>query len=60
MELIVFTVIAVVLYFVADRIVLVVEHRRGARLQHRTLLFFGLLLGMALVVFPLLRRLFGG
>lgn len=60
MEAIVFTVVAVTLYLVSDRIVLAVEARRGAPLQHRTLLFFGLLLGLALVVFPVLRRLLGG
>ena len=60
MEAIVFTVVAITLYLVSDRIVVAVEARLGGRLQHRTVVFFVLLLGLALVVFPVLRRLLGG
>lgn len=60
METVAFLVVAVVLYVVADRILVLIERRQGARLPHRTVVFFFLLLGLALVAFPLLRRLLAG
>ena len=57
MEAVYFTIVAVVLYFVADRIVNAVEARLGRRLEHRTLIFFGLLLTMALGAFAAIRAL---
>jgi hypothetical protein len=58
MENVLFLVMAVVLYFASDGIVQAVELRLGRRLEHRTLLFFVLLLGLALASFALVRQLF--
>ena len=54
MELITFTVVAVVLYVVADRVVDALETRAGRRFEHRTLYFFGILLVLALATFALI------
>jgi hypothetical protein len=59
MEAIYFTLAAIALYFVSDRILERIEIARGARLEHRSLVFFGILLGLALVSFALIRGLTG-
>lgn len=46
----------VVLYLAADRLVVLIERRAGRVLEHRTLLFFVLLLALALVTFAAIRR----
>jgi hypothetical protein len=53
-ELIYFTVVAVALYVVADRILDAVEVRAGRRFEYRTLYFFGILLVLALMAFALI------
>jgi hypothetical protein len=58
-ELILFTLNAVVIYLVADRIVRLIERRRGAALQQRQVVFFVIFLLLALVTFRLLRILTG-
>ena len=52
-----FTLAGIALYLAADWLLERIEVRRGERLEHRTLVFFGILLGLALVTFPLLQRL---
>ena len=59
MEIVLFTVVAVVLYLAADRLLGVVERRRGAALARRSVVFFFILLGLALPTFALIRALFG-
>ena len=54
-EAVYFTVTGIVLYLVADRLVDLVERRAGRVLEHRTLLFFVLLLSLALVTFAAIR-----
>lgn len=56
MEAVYFTIIGIVLYLVADRLVVLIERRAGRVLEHRTLLFFVLLLSLALVTFALIRQ----
>lgn len=56
MEAILYTVTGIVLYLVADRLVLLIERRAGRVLEHRTLLFFALLLTLALVTFAAIRQ----
>lgn len=51
-----FTVTGILLYLVADRLVVLIERRAGRVLEHRTLLFFALLLTLALVSFAVIRR----
>ncbi|GMV03174.1 MAG: hypothetical protein KJZ98_15945 [Burkholderiaceae bacterium] len=60
MEIVYFTITAVVLYVAADRLLDAMERRAGRRFAQRSLIFFALLLGMALVSFALLRRVLGG
>ena len=55
MAAIYFTITGIVLYLVADWLLDRIELHRGERLEHRTLVFFGILLGLALAIFPLLQ-----
>jgi len=55
MELIAFTAVGLVLYLLADWLLNRVEILMKRRLAYRTLVFFGILFGLALVVFPLIR-----
>ncbi len=59
MEAVYFTLAAIVLYFVSDRILERIEVARGARLEHRSLVFFGILLGVALIGFAAIRQFSG-
>ena len=59
MEVVYFTLAAIALYFVSDRILERIEIARGARLEHRSLIFFGILLGLALTGFAVIRSLTG-
>lgn len=56
-EAVYYTVTGIVLYLVADWIVRTLEARAGRLFEHRTLVFFVLLLTMALVSFAAIRRL---
>ncbi|MBF8292562.1 MAG: hypothetical protein HW392_1389 [Steroidobacteraceae bacterium] len=57
MEAVYYTITGVVLYLLADRMLRVIEARAGRIFEHRTLIFFVLLLSMALVTFAVIRRL---
>ena len=57
MEAVYYTITGVVLYLLADWILRVIEARAGRVFEHRTLVFFVLLLAMALVTFAVIRRL---
>lgn len=59
MESLVFIVIAVVLYIVADRILDAIEVWVGRRFDYRTLYFFGILLVLALIALSLIDALGG-
>jgi hypothetical protein len=54
-----FTLAAIVLYLAADRLLDLLERRAGHRFENRTLVFFGLLLGLSLVTFAMVRRFVG-
>ncbi|MGB5164570.1 MAG: hypothetical protein WBN09_10075 [Woeseiaceae bacterium] len=54
MSIVYFTLVAVLLYWLADWVLERVEVRAGKRLQHRSLIFFAILLSMALVTFSML------
>jgi hypothetical protein len=51
MQIVYFTLVAAFLYLLANRILLLIEARLGRRLEQRSLVFFALLLGMALASF---------
>ena len=59
MDLVWFTLVAVALYFGADRLLDWIERRRGARFENRQVVFFAIILPLALVAFWLVRRLSG-
>lgn len=60
MEMIAFLAVGIILYFVADWLVVRIEAVAKRRLEHRSLIFFGILLGLALIVFPVIRNFAGG
>lgn len=58
-ELILFTLNAIVIYLLSDRLVRMIEHRRGAALKQRQIVFFVIFLVLAMASFRLLRMLLG-
>ncbi len=59
MELVYFTIVGAGLYILADRLLDAMERRAGRRFGQRSLIFFALLLGMALVTFAVIRQVSG-
>jgi len=59
MSVIWFTAVAALLYLVSDRLLEWLEIRLGRRLEHRSLVFFGILLTLALVMFSAIRSYTG-
>ena len=57
MEILYFTLAAILLYFGADWILQRAEHAAGRRFEYRSLIFFAILLVMALASFTLIRQL---
>jgi len=55
MEALYFTLVAIGLYLVADRILDRIELAAGKRFEYRSLLFFAILLTLALATFSLIR-----
>jgi hypothetical protein len=58
-ELILFTLNAIVIYLVADRLVRLIERRRGGVMPHRQIVFFVIFLALALASFQLMQMLLG-
>lgn len=58
-ELVLFTLNAVVIYLIADRLVRLIEHRLGRVLKQRQIVFFAIFLVLALLSFRLLRAVLG-
>jgi amino acid permease len=56
MEMVAFLVVGAVLYFIADWLLNRLEAFAKRRFEYRTLIFFAILLGLALIVFPLIRN----
>ena len=59
-EILIFTLNAIVIYFLADWILRTIETRRGAVLPQRQVVFFAIILLLALVTFRLLRMILSG
>ena len=57
MEILYFTLAAILLYVAADWILNRLEQAAGRRFDYRSLIFFAILLAMALVSFSLIRHL---
>jgi hypothetical protein len=58
-ELVLFTLNAIVIYLIADRIVRLIERQRGGVMKQRQAVFFVIFLVLALISFRLLRTLLG-
>ena len=54
-----FTAVAALLYLVSDRLLEWLEIRLGRGLEHRSLVFFGILLTLALATFSAIRTYTG-
>ena len=54
MEIIYFTLVAIGLYFMADWVLDRIETARGERLKNRSVIFFAIILALALASFQLL------
>ena len=59
MEIVYFTVIAIGLYVFSDWLLRRAEAFAGRQFEHRTLIFFAIILVLALVTFGLIRGLTG-
>ena len=59
MEIVYFTLTAVALYLVSDWALRRMEAFAGRRFEHRSLVFFSIILGLALTSFALIRGLGG-
>lgn len=60
MELLIFTLNAIVIYLLSDWIIRLVEQQRGQPLKQRQVVFFGVFLVLALVSFNVLKAIFAG
>jgi hypothetical protein len=56
-QLLYYTVAGILLYLVSDWILRFVEDKRGKPFEHRSLVFFGIILVLAVVTFEILQRL---
>jgi hypothetical protein len=54
-----FTVVGIALYFISDWVLERAEVTAGRRFEHRTLLFFVILLSLALITFAIIQQLTG-
>lgn len=59
MSAIYFTIAGIALYFVSDRLLQLAETQAGRRFEYRTLIFFVILLTLALITFSFIERLTG-
>ena len=55
LEILVFTLNAIFIYFVADWIIRMIEAKRGEVLKQRQIVFFAVILVLALITFRLLK-----
>lgn len=56
MSIIYFTLVAILLYLASDWLLERVEVRAGRRLEHRSLIFFAILLSLALATFTFIQQ----
>jgi predicted PurR-regulated permease PerM len=59
MEIVLFTLVAIAIYFAADWILRTLEARRGAPFKNRSIIFFAIILPLALIVFSVMENLGG-
>jgi Ca2+/Na+ antiporter len=56
MQILLFTALAVALYVASDRLLDALETRAGRRFEYRSLIFFAILLALAVVTFAAVQR----
>jgi hypothetical protein len=59
MSILYFTAVAAILYLVSDWILQQFEVRSGKRFEHRSLIFFAILLSLAITTFSLIQQYSG-
>ena len=59
MSIVYFTIVAIILYFAADWLLDRLEIAIGRRLEHRSLVFFAILLTLAVTSFSLIQQFAG-
>ena len=57
MEIIVFTLNAILIYLFADWVIRAIEQKKGEVLKHRQVIFFVVFLSLALISFNVLRTI---
>jgi len=57
MEILLFTLNAIIIYLLADWVIRTLEKRKGQVLKNRQIIFFGVFLALALISFNLLPML---
>jgi len=57
MEIVVFTLNAIVIYLLADWIIRMMEQKKGATLNYRQVIFFVIFFSLALISFNVLKTL---
>jgi hypothetical protein len=55
-EILVFTLVGIVVYFAADRLLVTIETRRGKRFENRQVIYFIIVLVLALTLFEVIDR----
>lgn len=55
MEVVYFTLAAIILYFASDRILNWIERSAGQRFEYRSIFFFGILAVLSIIAFWLIR-----
>lgn len=56
MQILLFSVLAILLYLLADRFLDAIERRAGRRLEQRSLIFLAILMSLALLAFAAVRK----
>ncbi|MCP4284748.1 MAG: hypothetical protein GY792_09890 [Gammaproteobacteria bacterium] len=57
LDLVAYTVAGLALYFVSDWILNQIEVRRGKRFENRSIVFFAIIMVLALTLFELINRI---
>ena len=60
MQILLFTIVAVGLYFFTDWILRLIEHYRGRPLPNRNLVFFAIMFIVTIVSFQIIQRMLQG
>ncbi|MDA0788096.1 MAG: hypothetical protein O2780_01410 [Proteobacteria bacterium] len=58
-EMLLYTAAGIVLYVISDAVLRFIESRYDEPLQYRSVIFFGIILALALILFAVIRAAFG-